>query len=155
MKTMSGAGRIHYSSGFTLIEIMIAVVIVGILAAIAYPNYTAYVERGKRSDGRALLLETVSRMERYYSDCNKYPRFIGSSTNKCADKKIDLSTDSQNGYYTLRMLTYPHQRSALMSAIPSGWTDSDCGNLIILTNGERRCTACGNNATKIAKCWGK
>lgn len=152
MKTMSGAGRIHYSSGFTLIEIMIAVVIVGILAAIAYPNYTAYVERGKRSDARVSLLEAASRMERYYSDCNKYPRSIGASTNKCANNRIDMPTSSQNGYYTMAIRVPPSQDGYLLTARPSGWTDSDCGGLSLRSSGQR-----GRGATRktVEECWGK
>ena len=108
MKTISGAGHIHHSNGFTLIELMIAVVIVGILAAIAYPNYTAYVERGKRSEGRALLLEAANLMERYYSNCNKYPRLtvaITGGSSSCANfGTIDLPTESENGYYELNLI---------------------------------------------------
>ncbi len=152
MKTISGAGHIHHSNGFTLIELMIAVVIVGILAAIAYPNYTAYVERGKRSDARVSLLEAASRMERYYSDCNKYPRFIGTSTNKCADKKINLPTSSQSGYYTIGLRVPPSQTGYLLTARPSGWTDSDCGGLTIRSNGQR---GIGGSGKTVEECWGK
>lgn len=55
------------SQGFTLIELMITVAILGILASIAYPSYTAYVERGQVSDGRVALLEAQQFMERCYT----------------------------------------------------------------------------------------
>ncbi len=159
MKTMSGAGRIHHSSGFTLIEIMIAVAIVGILAAIAYPNYTAYVERGKRSDGRALLLEAASRMERYYSDCNKYPGRVGSATS-CPDPSdpsdtgmINLSTSSEGDYYNLALTGVSgQQQEYILEASPNNWTDSDCGDLTLKNNGIRSRSGAGKTEEE---CWSK
>ena len=51
--------------GFTLIELMVTVVIAGILAAVAYPNYTSYVQRGRRADAAAVLTAVVQAQERY------------------------------------------------------------------------------------------
>jgi type IV pilus assembly protein PilE len=59
-------------SGFTLIELMIAVVVVGILASIAYPSYTQFVARGARADGLAGLMDAANRQEQYYLDNKKY-----------------------------------------------------------------------------------
>jgi type IV pilus assembly protein PilE len=61
------------STGFTLIEMMIAVAIVGILAAIAYPQYVEFVAKGKRAECRSALLIASQKMEKFYSNNNRYP----------------------------------------------------------------------------------
>ncbi|QIR15196.1 type IV pilin protein [Shewanella aestuarii] len=61
-----------YRQGFTLIEVMITVVIVGILASIAYPNYTQYVARGARADALAGLMNVSNLQEQYYLDHRAY-----------------------------------------------------------------------------------
>lgn len=58
--------------GFTLIELMIAVAIVGILAAIAYPSYQQYVLRSWRANATSCLLEMANRMERRYTGSSTY-----------------------------------------------------------------------------------
>ena len=52
--------------GVTLMELMIVVVIIGILTAIAYPSYTQFVERAKRTEAKALLLQIAIDQERFY-----------------------------------------------------------------------------------------
>lgn len=58
--------------GFSLIELMVVVVIVGILASVAYPSYTAYVQRSKISQATANLADYRIRMERYFQDNRSY-----------------------------------------------------------------------------------
>ena len=62
----------YRQSGFTLIELMITVVVIGILAAIAYPSYQEFVKRGNRTEGQAFLSEVAARQERYYAQNHAY-----------------------------------------------------------------------------------
>lgn len=64
--------RLHRPRGFTLIEFMVAVAIVGILAAVAYPSYTDYVRKSRRADARSALLDIAARQERRFSQINNY-----------------------------------------------------------------------------------
>ena len=65
-------------NGFTLIEVMIVVAIVGILAAIAYPSYQEYVLRTGRADGMAKLMEIMQAQERFYSQNQTYTANLGA-----------------------------------------------------------------------------
>ena len=67
--------------GFTLIELMITVAIVGILAAVAYPAYTDQIRKGRRAECRSGLLQSMQQQERYYSQFNTYVSFAAGATN--------------------------------------------------------------------------
>lgn len=59
-------------AGFTLVEMLVVVTVIGILSAIAYPAYTQHVERARRAAARAVLMEAAQYLERYYAGANTY-----------------------------------------------------------------------------------
>jgi type IV pilus assembly protein PilE len=66
------AKLMHTMRGITLIELMIVVVVIGILAAIAYPNYREFAARAKRNEAKAALLQIATNQERFYLQNNTY-----------------------------------------------------------------------------------
>ncbi len=105
--------RFHRANGFTLIELMIVVVIIGILAAIAMPSYNNYVIRGSRSAAQTELLELASLQEKIYLNSNTYSANIstaytgnsggglGKTSGKTSDSKYTLTLVSAGQTYTL------------------------------------------------------
>lgn len=84
MNDMFRPTRTHRrSAGFTLIELMIAVAIIGILSAVAVPVYTSYITRGRLADASTGLSTVRAQMERYYQDNRTYAS-VGSFTTPCA-----------------------------------------------------------------------
>ena len=84
--------------GITLIELMIVVVIVSILAAVAYPNYQEFSARAKRNEARAALLRLATNQERFYLNNNTFTQDLTS---------LGFATtpvwETETGYYDIRV----------------------------------------------------
>jgi type IV pilus assembly protein PilE len=65
--------------GFTLLELLVTLIIVGILAAIAYPSYTGYLARSRRSEAQQLMVSIANREAQYLLDSRMYTNVIGAT----------------------------------------------------------------------------
>lgn len=92
--------------GFTLIEMLIVVAIISIVAGIAYPSYTRYVERSLRTDAHAGLLQAASEMERCYSRQYNYTGCAITTTSPDGNYAITAAAgDSNDGGFILTATT--------------------------------------------------
>jgi type IV pilus assembly protein PilE len=120
-------------SGVTLVELLVAVAIVGILAAIAYPSYQRYVARTHRNAATACLGQYAQFMERYYTANLTY---VGAAPgNLPCSRENDL-----NRRYTIGLRSAATARAYTLDATPIGTqlaVDAQCNRLTLDQTGAR------------------
>lgn len=113
-------------AGFTLIELMIAIVIVAILATVAFPAYQDSVRSGRRADARNALMQLQIAQERYRGSHTAYADSIA---------KLSLKAGSEGDHYTLSVVS-ADSNSFIVLAEPKGaQAADDCGAFAINQNG--------------------
>ena len=140
--------------GFTLIELMVVVSIVGFLAMIAYPSYSNYMRQTRRSDAHIALLRLAADMEKFSSDCQAYPTSL-TADRTCATLGLGrpnaLSPDSL--YQLSVAVTASGSRFTATATPVAGQAqalDTACASFSITDLGAK--TAWGTNPSS---CWKK
>ena len=131
------------NQGFTLIEVMIAVVIIAVLAAIAYPSYNNHVVKTRRAAAAACLLENQQLLERYFTTNLTY---VGAEVVQCAN--------GLDAHYQIGFDGDPEARSYAIQAVPQGQQasrDTTCQTLSLTNVGVRAVS--GTASSSPGQCW--
>lgn len=130
------------SSGFTLIELMIAVAVVGIIAAIALPSYKEQVNKSRRADGKALLSNMTQQLERCYSKFGRYNSGCSVANN--------TAQTSEDGYYIVTPTGITATTYSLTAVAQSAQKeDKICADLTLDQTGEKKISGNGS----VTECW--
>ena len=129
--------------GFTLIEMMVVLVVIGLLAAVAYPSYSAQIAKGRRADAKQSLIELAQKLERFYTERSTY---AGATLGGAGI----YPSSSVGGYYTLAIATQTAAGFTL-TATPTGKQTGDaCGSFGYNQAGDK--VVAGGSLTT-ASCW--
>lgn len=138
--------RLKQQAGFTLIELMIAVVIVGVLASLAFASYNKSVQKSRRSDAKLALTQAATLQEQWYFQFNSYTNDVtnlGSS---------DATLESPDGHYIVVVNTpTPDQYTLVATAVGSQLADTECRTMTLFHTGQK--TAATNLAAPSTVCW--
>ena len=131
--------------GFTLIEVMIVIAIVGILTAVALPSYRSYIERGDRAAARAAMMEAQQFMERFYVNNDSYS--VDKTNANAALPARLTAVPAENPKYNLA-ISAVSSNSYTLTATPIN-TVQKCGNLTLTNTGVK-----GNSGSgTVSDCW--
>lgn len=154
------------TAGFTLIELMIVVAVVGILATIAYPAYQQQVRESRRPEAHAALTAMANDLEKFRSECGSYPSATFSGTtgitgarNTCTGLgRANALSTNQN--YSLGLTNATAEGSPpggyLLRAVAQGQqaADTDCRTFTLSSTGATGATdAGGSSGANTARCW--
>jgi type IV pilus assembly protein PilE len=143
------------SAGFSLIELMITVAVLGILATIAATSYQSQIQRSRRTDARSALLDLAGREEKLFSTTNAYSATPSDLGYAAAGVPFPIVIGS--GYYNVNIVAAAAVPPALptytitATAINTQLSDGACQTLTLDQTGLQGSTGTGTAAA----CWGR
>jgi len=142
------SSRVKSSRGFTLIEIMITVVIIGILAAIGLPAYQNYVLRAGRTEGQAALMDISARLEQFYLGNKTYTTDITGTTTG-----LNTKDETESNRYDIDVQACPAGNIATCylitaTAVNAQAADATCATLTLNSSDVK-----GASGTDPDACW--
>jgi type IV pilus assembly protein PilE len=132
--------------GFTLIELMITVAIVGILAAIAYPSYLDQVRKSRRADAQSALMQAANRQERFYTTQYTYTDTLGANG-------LGMASETENEFYVLSIESADADGFEVTATAQNDQTNDDCTTLSINQLGEKTANGSAPNSSISQECW--
>ncbi|QQP98066.1 type IV pilin protein [Lysobacter enzymogenes] len=148
MKQQRTEATARAQRGFTLIELMIAVAVVGILIGIAVPTYQDSVRKSRRAQAKADLTEVAQAMERYYTVNNSY---AGASMATIWGNPAQSPRGSDSPRYNLSFQAAPGSNGFVVQAVPISGTGQErdkCGTMTLSNTGTKTPNTAGTK-----DCW--
>ncbi len=111
------------TAGVTLIELMVVVVIIGILAGIAYPSYRNFMAQTRRSDAQIALTQAANQQERFFTECNRYASSL-TAARDCTNLGLAMAnpTLSPDSHYVISLSAGTILTAATCSTYSCGYT---------------------------------
>jgi len=129
--------KLATARGFTLIELLVTVVIVAILASVAYPSYERHAMRGHRSDAQQLMGQIAMREEQYMLDARTYTATIGTGGLNVAADGWTCAATCTNAYYTVSVAPQAGPPPSYLITAQANGTQATDGNLTLGSDGSK------------------